>query len=129
MYSILTIPELEPFLVNHIGGTLQSLLRKTDLIEGSQLELDWRPLYDLTERFMFSNYEALGLIKIPQSLPATIKSVVKVCRFANFAHDLPVFQQIRMSRIAKRNFFHDSGLENLFKLFIKLPVTFVLVSK
>ena len=75
------MPDLEPFLVNHIGVTLHSLLKKTHLIEGSRLLLDWRPLYDqLVERFLFSKYEALGLIKIPQSLPATIKNIVKVCR-------------------------------------------------
>jgi hypothetical protein len=42
--------------------------------------LDWKPLCELCERFLFSKYEALGLIKIPQSLPVTIKNVVKVCR-------------------------------------------------
>ena len=81
LYSVLTIPELEPFLVNHIGGSLHALLRKTDLIDGSQLVLAWKPLCELVERFLFSKYEALGLIKIPQALPATLKNVVKVCRY------------------------------------------------
>jgi proteasome activator subunit 4 len=76
----LTIPDLEPFLVNHIGVTLHSLLKKTDLITGEQLMLDWRPLYELVERFLFSKYETLGLMKIPQSLPGTLKNVVKGCR-------------------------------------------------
>jgi hypothetical protein len=85
MYSVFTIPGLEPFLVNHIGCTLHSLLRKTDLIEGSQLELGWRPLYDLVEEYLFSKTAALGLVRIPQSLPSTIKNVVKVCRYAQRA--------------------------------------------
>jgi hypothetical protein len=82
MYSVFTIPDLEPFLVNHIGATLHSLLRKTDLIDGSQLVLEWRPLYDLVELYLFSKLAALGLVRIPQSLPGTIKNVVKACRYA-----------------------------------------------
>ncbi|KAF7990670.1 hypothetical protein HCN44_000475 [Aphidius gifuensis] len=50
MYELVTIPELEQYLVNVFGGILLNLLRKRELIEPSELVLEWRPLYDLKKR-------------------------------------------------------------------------------
>ena len=80
LYSVITIPELEPHLVNHVGGALHSLLKKHELIRPDQLKLEWRPLYQLHERLLYSKNEALGLIKIPQSLPNTIRFVIRAAR-------------------------------------------------
>ena len=80
LYSVIMIPDLEPHLVNHIGGALYTLLKKRDLLTSDQLLLEWRPLYNLHERLLYSKNEALGLIKIPQSLPNTIRNLIRSAR-------------------------------------------------
>lgn len=80
LYSFITTPELEPFMVNHTAGTLSSLLRKRDLLTKDDLTLEWRPLYEMYERILHSHLESLGLIKLPRSIDQTLKNLVKFCR-------------------------------------------------
>eukprot|EP00092_Neocalanus_flemingeri_P031411 GFUD01034116.1.p1 GENE.GFUD01034116.1~~GFUD01034116.1.p1 ORF type:complete len:1998 (+),score=527.07 GFUD01034116.1:71-6064(+) len=80
LYSFITTPDLEPFMVNHTAGTLNSLLRKRNLLDRQNLTLEWRPLYEMYERILHSHLESLGLIKIPSSIDQTLKSLVKLCR-------------------------------------------------
>ncbi|XP_043255483.1 proteasome activator complex subunit 4A-like isoform X1 [Colletes gigas] len=49
MYELVTIPKLEPFLVSRFSFTLILLLKKKRLISPEELELPWRPLYELVE--------------------------------------------------------------------------------
>lgn len=80
LFSVIFIPDLEPFIVNHVGSCLVSLLKKRELISGDQLEIDWRELYTLYDTTMQSKKEALGLIKIPGSLDMTLRSLIKFSR-------------------------------------------------
>jgi proteasome activator subunit 4 len=66
LFSVIFIPDLEPFVINHVGSCLVSLLKKRELLTGEQLELDWRPLHSLYDTTMQSKREALGLVKIPR---------------------------------------------------------------
>ena len=80
LYSIIFIPDLEPFVINHVGSTLVSLLKKRELISSEQLELPWRPLFTLYDNTICTKREALGLIKIPSSLDPTLRSLIKYSR-------------------------------------------------
>ncbi|KAK0164442.1 hypothetical protein PV328_003071 [Microctonus aethiopoides] len=61
MYELMTIPNLEPSMVFLFCGILNSLLKKRELISPSDLELPWRPLFDLMERInkRSANYRLL----------------------------------------------------------------------
>ena len=71
---------MEPGFVNHIAGALFSLLKKVELLTPEQLTLDWRPLFNLQKRFVYTKYPSLGLLNIPHSLPSNIRNVIRVCR-------------------------------------------------
>ena len=71
---------LEPFVVNHVGSALNSLLKKRDLLTREDLVLEWRPLYLLYERLFHTNLESLGLIKLPHSIGPTITNLIKYSR-------------------------------------------------
>ena len=47
------------------AANLCLLLKKRDLLTREDLELPWRPLYELYERCLFSPYEAQGLLHLP----------------------------------------------------------------
>jgi hypothetical protein len=40
-------------------------MRKKELISSEDLVLEWRPLYDLYERTIFSRFEQLGMMHYP----------------------------------------------------------------
>jgi hypothetical protein len=40
-------------------------LRKKELLTSDDLALEWRPLYDLYERIMYSQFEQLGMVHYP----------------------------------------------------------------
>ena len=80
LFSIMTSPDLEPGFVNHVAGSLYTLLKKVDLLTPDQLTIDWRPLYALQKRFVYTKLPSLGLLNIPHSLPNNIRNVICVCR-------------------------------------------------
>jgi hypothetical protein len=41
------------------------LLKRKELITPEDLTLEWRPIYDLYERLLFTPYEALGMVQYP----------------------------------------------------------------
>ncbi|KAM0724588.1 Proteasome activator complex subunit 4B [Formica fusca] len=47
IYELVTIPNLDPNLINKFGTTLILLLKKKELISPDELELAWRPLYEI----------------------------------------------------------------------------------
>ncbi|XP_011068182.1 PREDICTED: proteasome activator complex subunit 4B-like [Acromyrmex echinatior] len=47
MYELVTIPNLDPNLINKFSTTLVLLLKKKKLISPDELELPWRPLYEI----------------------------------------------------------------------------------
>ena len=78
-YSRISL-DLEPFVVNHVGSALNSLLKKRDLLTREDLVLQWRPLYLLYERLFHTNLESLGLIKLPHSIGPTVSNLIKYSR-------------------------------------------------
>ena len=71
---------MEPFVINHVAGALNSLLKKKELLTRDELMIDWKPLYLLYERLFHKNLESLGLIKLPNNLCQTVQSLIKFSR-------------------------------------------------
>ena len=80
MHRNIHLSGLEPFVVNHVGSAINSLLKKRDLLTRDDLVVEWRPLYVLYERLFHTNLESLGLIKLPHSLGPTVSSLIKYSR-------------------------------------------------
>jgi len=78
--ELLTTPGLEPWAVQQSAGTLSALLKKQDLITSDELVLPWRPLYQMYERLMYSQFESLGLMKLPSQMEQSLKTVIRYCR-------------------------------------------------
>ncbi|XP_008550347.1 proteasome activator complex subunit 4 [Microplitis demolitor] len=79
MYELIIIPSLEPSLINLLSSTLTSLMRKKELIAPTELELPWRPLYDLMFRTMKRNKRSqviLGMQRVPIYMGKTLHSLV-----------------------------------------------------
>ena len=65
LLSVIHIPDLEPWLVNKTASILVSLMKRKELLDRNDLLIEWKPLYLLFDRLMYSSYEALGMISFP----------------------------------------------------------------
>ncbi|XP_046617317.1 proteasome activator complex subunit 4-like [Neodiprion virginianus] len=80
MYELITIPNLEPHKVAEFGATLIILLKKKELISPEELELPWKPLYDLTYRIMATGETALGMYRYFSSIESTLDVLVHAAK-------------------------------------------------
>ncbi|XP_018548726.1 proteasome activator complex subunit 4A isoform X1 [Lates calcarifer] len=67
LYELVTIPRLEISMMQGLARLLINLLKKRELLSREDLELPWRPLYELHDRILFSKTEHLGLNWFPNS--------------------------------------------------------------
>uniref|UniRef100_A0A3Q2Y0U2 Proteasome activator subunit 4 n=1 Tax=Hippocampus comes TaxID=109280 RepID=A0A3Q2Y0U2_HIPCM len=80
LYELVTIPRLEISMMQGLARLLIKLLKKRELLSREDLELPWRPLYELHDRILFSKTEHLGLNWFPNSVEGVLKTLVKSCR-------------------------------------------------
>lgn len=99
LYELVTIPKLEISMMQSFARLLITLLKKKELLSRDDLELPWRPLYELHDRILYSKTEHLGLNWFPSSLrprssskhiivklaqrcsvEAVLKALIKSCR-------------------------------------------------
>ncbi|XP_034049345.1 proteasome activator complex subunit 4B-like [Thalassophryne amazonica] len=80
LYELVTLPNLEPHMMQSYARLLIHLLKKKELLSRNDLQLPWRPLYNLYERIAYSKTEHLGLIWFPNSLDHILKALIKSCR-------------------------------------------------
>ncbi|XP_068089225.1 proteasome activator complex subunit 4 isoform X1 [Hyperolius riggenbachi] len=59
---------------------LINLLKKKELLSREDLQLPWRPLYEMLERILYSKTEHLGLNWFPNSVEGVLKTLVRACR-------------------------------------------------
>ncbi|KAG8177101.1 hypothetical protein JTE90_015245 [Oedothorax gibbosus] len=78
-FELLLIPDVELNFVKKLAMTLNTLLKKPELLSRDDLSLPWRPLYELSETIFNSSYEAIGMILIPCNLENNIKILIKAC--------------------------------------------------
>ena len=58
-----------------------TLLKKRELIGPEDgLTLEWRPIYEVYERLLYSKDEAMGMVHYPPSLEANLRSAIRCCR-------------------------------------------------
>ncbi|EFN87710.1 proteasome activator complex subunit 4B [Harpegnathos saltator] len=77
MYELVTIPNLEPELVNKFSSVLLSLLRKKELISPDDLELPWRPLYNLMHPIKGNSLISLGIRRQPPWLRNILRFLIR----------------------------------------------------
>uniref|UniRef100_A0A3Q4H8S2 Proteasome activator subunit 4a n=1 Tax=Neolamprologus brichardi TaxID=32507 RepID=A0A3Q4H8S2_NEOBR len=65
LYELVMIPKLEISMMQGLARLLINLLKKRELLSREDLELPWRPLYELYDRILFSKTEHLGLNWFP----------------------------------------------------------------
>lgn len=80
LYELVSIPKLEISMMQGFSRLLINLLKKKELLSRDDLELPWRPLYDMVERILYSKTEHLGLNWFPNSVENVLKTLVKSCR-------------------------------------------------
>uniref|UniRef100_A0A667ZGH3 Proteasome activator subunit 4 n=1 Tax=Myripristis murdjan TaxID=586833 RepID=A0A667ZGH3_9TELE len=96
LYELVTIPKLEISMMQGLARLLINLLKKRELLSREDLELPWRPLYELQDRILYSKTEHLGLNWFPKYVPfyfflfllfcvtfsveSVLKTLVKSCR-------------------------------------------------
>ncbi|KAM4716279.1 proteasome activator complex subunit 4B-like [Anableps anableps] len=80
LYELVTLPNLEPHMMCSYARLLIQLLKKKELLSRDDLQLPWRPLYELYERVIYSKTEHLGLIWFPNSVDHILKALIKSCR-------------------------------------------------
>ncbi|KAK4885236.1 hypothetical protein RN001_001507 [Aquatica leii] len=78
-YELVTIPDLEPTRINKFGCTLNFLLKKK-MLSPNDLQLEWRPLYDLCVRITEKSNSDIGMYKYSSSLEVVIESLIRICR-------------------------------------------------
>ncbi|XP_071319028.1 proteasome activator complex subunit 4B [Trachinotus anak] len=80
LYELVTLPNLEPHMMQSYARLLIHLLKKKELLSRDDLQLPWRPIYDLYDRVVYSKTEHLGLIWFPNSVDHILKALIKSCR-------------------------------------------------
>lgn len=80
LFELVTIPKLEISMLLGFARILINLLKKKELLSQDDLELPWRPLYELYEKILYSKTEHLGLNWFPNSVENVLKTLVKNCR-------------------------------------------------
>ncbi|XP_052006994.1 proteasome activator complex subunit 4A-like isoform X1 [Xyrauchen texanus] len=93
LYELVTIPKLEVSMMQSFTRLLINLLKKKELLSRDDLELPWRPLYELQDRILYSkNWFPSSLrprsstkyiiVKLAQrcSVEAVLKALIKSCR-------------------------------------------------
>ncbi|XP_037134484.1 proteasome activator complex subunit 4B-like isoform X1 [Syngnathus acus] len=80
LYELVTLPGLEPHMMQSFARLLIQLLKKKELLSRDDLQLPWRPLHQLYEKVVHSKTEHLGLVWFPNSLEHILKALVKSCR-------------------------------------------------
>uniref|UniRef100_A0A3Q2Y903 Proteasome activator Blm10 middle HEAT repeats region domain-containing protein n=1 Tax=Hippocampus comes TaxID=109280 RepID=A0A3Q2Y903_HIPCM len=61
LYELVTLPGLEPHMMQSYARLLIQLLKKKELLSRDDLQLPWRPLHQLYEKVVHSKTEHLGL--------------------------------------------------------------------
>ncbi|XP_065305913.2 proteasome activator complex subunit 4A-like [Dermacentor albipictus] len=80
LLALIVIPDLELGIIQKLAHTLGLLLKKRELLSREDLSIEWRPLYELYERLLYSPYEHLGMLLLPVNLETNIKQLVRFCR-------------------------------------------------
>ncbi|XP_018576290.1 proteasome activator complex subunit 4 [Anoplophora glabripennis] len=79
-YELVTIPDLEPTRINKCATTLIQLLKKKYLLTRDELQLEWRPLYNLCVRVMEKSKTDIGMYRYFSTFEHTIFHVIRASK-------------------------------------------------
>ncbi|XP_066249765.1 proteasome activator complex subunit 4B-like [Euwallacea similis] len=79
-YELMTIPDLEPTRINKCAVTLHQLLKKKYLLTRDELQLDWRPLYDLVVRTVQKSKSDIGMYRYFATFQTTLCNAIRSCK-------------------------------------------------
>jgi len=79
-WELFITPDMEPRLMEVFARVLLCLLKKRSLLSPDDLELDWRPLYDIYED-MSDHYASMNMKIYPQDFEKSLKLLIKLCRY------------------------------------------------
>lgn len=77
--ELITIPDVEGALIELFFSVLHKLLKKRKLLTRSDLTIEWRPLYLLVKRVLYSKMAEAGLEWLPSTIETNMKSVILYC--------------------------------------------------
>ncbi|XP_046402715.1 proteasome activator complex subunit 4A-like [Ischnura elegans] len=80
MYELVTIPDLEPWMLNKFAQVLIILLKKRHLLSPEDLVLEWRPLYNVCKRILNTRDTTLGIIRYFTTLDSTLDGMVHAAK-------------------------------------------------
>ncbi|CAH1169598.1 unnamed protein product [Phaedon cochleariae] len=111
-YELVIIPDLEPTRINKCATTLVQLLKKKYLLTRDELQLDWRPLYELVIKVMEKNKTDIGMYRYSSNFEGTIFQMIKACKvyfpasctqeiLDEFRPRMCAFNTVEMSKIIK----------------------------
>ncbi|XP_022243744.1 proteasome activator complex subunit 4-like [Limulus polyphemus] len=80
VFELIIIPDLDLNVICHLAQLLNLLLKKKKLLSRAELEVPWRPLYNLYKNALDSSYEHLGMLLLPRNLEDTLKTMIRSCR-------------------------------------------------
>lgn len=80
LYELVTIPDLEFFLVDDFARVLTLLLKKKELLSRKDLVLPWRPLAKVYDRVVHNKWSKQNLIHIPSSTAVIVPALIRACR-------------------------------------------------
>ncbi|CAH1108407.1 unnamed protein product [Psylliodes chrysocephalus] len=79
-YELVIIPDLEPTRINKCATMLIQLLKKKYLLTRDDLQLDWRPLYDLCVKLMEKSKTVIGMYRYAANFEMTIFHLIRLCK-------------------------------------------------
>ncbi|KAK9752669.1 Proteasome-substrate-size regulator, mid region [Popillia japonica] len=79
-YDLLTQPNLEPTRINKFAATLSFLLKKDYLLSQDDLQLDWKPLYDLCTRLVQQSKNDIGMYRYSSGLETALENLIRCAR-------------------------------------------------
>ncbi|CAL4063532.1 unnamed protein product, partial [Meganyctiphanes norvegica] len=80
MYQLAVTQNNEFWVTAKFAQMLAFLLKKKELLSPEDLELDWRPLYNLYDGLFYSSYNTIGMLMLPSNAEGVIKTMIRACR-------------------------------------------------
>uniref|UniRef100_A0A915D7Y9 Proteasome activator Blm10 mid region domain-containing protein n=1 Tax=Ditylenchus dipsaci TaxID=166011 RepID=A0A915D7Y9_9BILA len=121
MHSALTMKNLDFRVVKVVSSVLSTLLSRKNLLKRSDLELDWRPLYDLYVEISYKNLEEDGVLLLPENLKKVLGAAILECNsFFSESATQEILDEVRPYMCP----LDDSMMRALSVLCLFLPTTY-----
>ena len=79
-YELIIIPNQEIGITIFFAQTLNTLLSKRKVLSPDDLQLEWRPLFNLYERLFYSSHRQIKMLHVPPNTECIIKLLIRSSR-------------------------------------------------